>query len=207
MIFLKFHTMAGASSVPTALILGHSFVKRLQRDLRAGFDPRASRDFKLLGTASVCLHGVGGGTVHALMEKNVHVVRDLAPNIVILEMGTYDLSHAPPDVVGSAIDDLVSLLLNDYSVRVIGVCLVIPCGISFPHATFFLQQATILNEYVSVVLDHYPNVFFWSHDKFNSRFKDFFKPDGVHVNPLGQYFLYRSYRGAVLKATRLLKDS
>ena len=207
MIFLIFNTMAGASSVPTALILGHSFVKRLQRDLRAGFDPRASRDFKLLGTASVCLHGVGGRTVRALMEKDLHVVRDLAPDIVILEIGTNDLSHATPEVVGSAIDDLVSLLLNDYSVRVIGVCLVIPRGISFPHASIFLQQATILNQYVSVVLDHYPNVFCWSHDKFNSRFKDLYKPDGVHVNPLGQYFLYRSYRGAVLKATGLLKDS
>ena len=132
--------------------------------------------------------------VRALREK------DLPPDIVILEIGTNDLSHATPEVVGSAIDDLVSLLLNDCSVRVIGVCLVIPRGISFPHAS-------ILNQYVSVVLDHYPNVFCWSHDKFNSRFKDLYKPDGVHVNPLGKYFPYRSYRGAVLKATGLLKDS
>ena len=73
------------------------------------------------------------------------MVRDLAPDIVILEIDTNDLSHAPPDVVGSAIDDLVCLLLNDYFVRVIAVCLVIPRGISFPHAAFFLQQATILN--------------------------------------------------------------
>ena len=28
--------------------------------------------------------------------------------------------------------------------------------------------------------------------------------DGVHLDPLGQYFLYRSYRGAILKALNML---
>ena len=29
-------------------------------------------------------------------------------------------------------------------------------------------------------------------------------PDGVHSNPQGQYSLYRSYQGAILKALRFL---
>ena len=29
-------------------------------------------------------------------------------------------------------------------------------------------------------------------------------PDGVHVNSFGQYCLYRSYRGAILNALRML---
>ena len=51
------------SGVPSVLILGHSFVKRLKRDLRSHFDPRADGNFKLGGTVSVHLHGVGGRTV------------------------------------------------------------------------------------------------------------------------------------------------
>ena len=43
-----------AEVVPKALILGHSFVRRLKRDLDSGFDPRAASDFNLPGTASVC---------------------------------------------------------------------------------------------------------------------------------------------------------
>ena len=35
------------------------------------------------------------------------MVRDLAPDIVILEIGTNDLTHTPPEIVGSHIDDLV----------------------------------------------------------------------------------------------------
>ena len=75
--------------VPTALIQGHSFVKRLQRDLHRGFDSRASCDFNLSGTASVRLHGIGGRTVQTLHANDLHVVRDLAPDIVILEIGSY----------------------------------------------------------------------------------------------------------------------
>ena len=97
-----------AEVVPKALILGHSFVRRLKRDLDSGFDPRAASDFR--GTASVYLHGVGGRTVQTLQENDLHVIRDLAPDIVILEIGTNDLTHTPPEIVGSLIEDFVRLL-------------------------------------------------------------------------------------------------
>lgn len=42
---------------PTAFILRHSFVRRLNNDLRMGFDPRASLDFKPRYPASVRLYG------------------------------------------------------------------------------------------------------------------------------------------------------
>ena len=109
-----------AKVVPNALILGHSFVRRLKLDLELGFDPRAACDFNLRGTASVHLHGVGGRTVQTLEENDLHVVRDLAPDIVILEIGTNDLSHALPQTVGSQIEEFVRLLRRVYFVRVIG---------------------------------------------------------------------------------------
>ena len=40
-----------ASSPPTVLILGHSFVRRLSSDLRSNFDARAAKHFNLLGDA------------------------------------------------------------------------------------------------------------------------------------------------------------
>ena len=49
--------------VPTALILGHSFVRRFKHNLHQGSGSRASCDFNLFGTASLLLHGVGGRTV------------------------------------------------------------------------------------------------------------------------------------------------
>jgi len=195
-----------AEVVPKALILGHSFVRRLRRDLELGFDSRAAYDFRLRGTASVHLHGVGGRTVQTLQEDDLHVVRDLAPDIVILEIGTNDLTHTPPEIVGSNIDDLVRLLVRDFAVRAVGVCGVIPRGISVPHALSFWESASVLNQYVGVVLDDLSNVFCWSHAEFNSPRKGLYRRDGVHVNPTGQYLLYRSYRGAILTAVGLLGD-
>lgn len=181
-------------------------MKRLHCDLKAGFDARADSSFNLEGAATATLFGVGGRTVHKLRLHDLHVVRRLAPDVVILEIGTNDLSVLGPEVVGSSIEELVSSLLNDFAVSVIGVCHVIPRGDSFIHWAEFLQRAKILNNYVRVVLDPFPNVFCWSHKDFSSPHKDLYLADGVHVNPLGQYFLYRSYRGAILKASGLLRS-
>ena len=126
--------------------------------------------------------------------------------ISILEIGTNDLTYTPPEIVGSNIEDFLCLLQGKFSVRAIGVCGVIPRGIFVPHAMSFLHNALVLNQYFSVVLDDFQRVFCWSHAEFNSPHKDFYLRDGVHVNPTGQYFLYRSYRGAILKALGMLGD-
>ena len=193
-----------ATAVPKALILGHSFIRRLKSDLENKTQARFCANFHLNGTANVSLFGVGGRTVSKLLQFDLHVVRDCNPDIVILEIGTNDLSKEGPELVGSQIDDLVMLLIRDYSVRVIGVCLVIPRGIAYPDAAVFAQQADLLNIYLRTVLEQYKNVFCWEHKQLNSPFKDLYLSDGVHVNPAGQYFLYRSYRGAILKALSLL---
>ena len=95
-------------------------------------------------------------------------------------------------------------LVGTASVKVVAVCLVIPRGIRSPGATDFAQKAIILNNYLRVVLEPYQSVFCWTHKVFNSPFKVLFLPAGVHVNPAGQHFLYRSCRGAILKALTLL---
>lgn len=195
-----------SSSAPKVLILGHSFVKRLESDLKTTFDARADRNFHLEGTATVHLFGVGGRTVEKLRRCDLHMVRRLAPDVVILEVGTNDLWDVKPEVVGSSIEELVTLLLDAFSVSVVGVCHVIPRGVSFTNWEEFLQRAEILNNYVRVVLQPFPKAFCWTHRDFSSPHKDLYLADGVHVNSLGQYFLYRSYRGAILNALGLLRS-
>ena len=53
-------------------------------------------------------------------------VSALKPDVSILEIGTNDLVANRPEVVGSEIDDVVQLLQQSNSVRVIGVCEAIP---------------------------------------------------------------------------------
>jgi len=203
-----------ANAIPKVVILGHSFVKRLQSDLKVPFDARADSNFHLEGTATVHLFGVGGRTIEKLHRYDLHVVTHLAPDVVILEVGTNDLSNVRPEVVGSSIEEvvgssieeLVGSLLDNFLVTMVGVCHVIPRGISFTDWEDVLQRAAILNNYVRVVLEPFPNAFCWTHKDFSSPHKDLYLADGIHVNPLGQYFLYQSYRGAILQALGRLRS-
>ena len=110
-----------ASSAPSVLLLGHSFIRRLRIDLRSHFDSRSDDTFGLSDDAIVHLHGVGGLTV-ARLRSDLGIVSSLSPQVVILELGTNDLARLPPEVAGSEIEELVRILLDPFSVRVIGVC-------------------------------------------------------------------------------------
>ena len=131
----------------------------------------------------------------ARLRRDLRVVSSLSPKVVILKIGTNDLAGLRPEVTGSEIEELVRLLLDTYSVRVIGVCEVIP-----------RVQAMVLSHYLRGVLDLIPNVFCWQHHGFRNPSVHPYLPDGVHMNPGGQYGLYRSYRGAILKAVRMLSS-
>ena len=149
-------------------------------------------------------NGVGSRTAPKLRSFDLHVIETLVPDVFILEVGTNDQSRARPEVVGSYIDYFVHSILSNSSVKVLGVCHVIPRGASFPDADQFARMAAVLNYYVSVVLETLPSVFCWTHRDFTSPLKDLYLPDGVHLNPTGQYLLYISYRGAILHALRSL---
>ena len=125
------------------------------------------------------------------------VVSALKPDVIILEIGTIDNR---PEVVSSKIDDLVQLLLQSYSVRVISVCEVIP----HVRAPFFNAAAPILDQYLTHVLELCPHVFSLRHTGSSNPTVSPYFPNGVHLNLQGQYSLYRSYQGAILKALRLL---
>ena len=86
------------------------------------------------------LHRVGGFTVERL-RRDLGIVSSLSPQVVILEIGTNDLTRLRPEVTGSEIEELVCLLLDTFSVRVIGVCEVLPRA----RAPFFNDTALILN--------------------------------------------------------------
>ena len=92
-----------------------------------------------------------------------------------MELGTNDL-----EVTGSEIEELVRLLLDTFSVRVIGVCEVLPRV----GAPFFNGAASILNQYLCGVLEPIPNVFCWRHRGFDNPSVHPYLPDGVYVNSL-----------------------
>ena len=70
---------------------------------------------------------IGGRTVKTLRRYDFGAVSAINPDVSILEIGTNDLVANCPELVVSEIDDVVQLLQQSYSKRVIRVCEVIPC--------------------------------------------------------------------------------
>ncbi len=133
------------------LILGHSFVRRLQSDLKARFDERAVIDFDLQGTTDIYTHGVGGRTVPKLRKFDLGLIAKIFPEIVILEIGTNVLVNSSPEVVGSYIEEMVRHLISHYSVRAVVLCHVTPRMTR--QSSKFNEKATLLNQYIFGIYD------------------------------------------------------
>ena len=104
--------------------LGHSFVRNLSSFLASS--RVCASDFGLSDSAGISLFGVGGYTVDKVIQFDLDVVRNSKPDIVILELGTSDLTSLPPvSVSGSALEELVQSLHCEIDARVIGVFQVI----------------------------------------------------------------------------------
>jgi len=132
------------------------------------------------------------------------VAESFAPDIVILELGTNDLSSRHPLPVGSDIEELVRLLHTTYRVKVICVCQTIRREAA---TEAFNEGVGMLTKYLRVVLEPIPYAFFWGHRGFWNPKSNIYSRDGVHLNNNGQFKLYRSLRGAVLKSIRLLAQT
>ena len=105
---------------PRVPILGHSFVHRLH-----SFIVSSSNLTLSLGIAEpivVKWHGIGGRTIAKVLAHDLRVVESFQPHLVILELGTNDLSHLDPTTVGSSLEDLAQVLHSRYRVQRVVVC-------------------------------------------------------------------------------------
>ena len=169
---------------PKILILGHSFIRRLEYFVAA--NPNLDHQFLLTALATFKWHGVGGRTVAKTMQYDLPVVASFAPDIVILQLGTNDLSRLDPLVVGSAIEELVTILHDTYNVKLVCVCQTL-----LGSNPVFNARVRALNSYVKTFLEALPYSFFWGHRGFwNSSLpvvKAFFSELGPGLTPI--YFM------------------
>lgn len=183
---------------PRVLILGHSFIRRLH-DFIESDSGHLDLTFHLTASAHIRWRGVGGRTIAKTVKFDLGILHSFHPDIVIVQLGTNDLTSRPPLQVGSAMEDFVHLLHDSYGVKDVCVCQTIRQR----SAVVFNQRVDILTRYLRVVLEPIPYAIYWGHRGFWRARNSFFSADGIHLNSRGQYKLYRSLRGAVLKSLRV----
>ena len=193
------------SPKPDVLIVSHSFVRCFELFLSEGIDTKVQQNLNLSCSAQITFLGVGGRTVHKLSKFDLHLVRCLQPQIVILEIGSNDLSppDARPKVVGSKIETLVQRLHAECQVETIVVCQTINRAAGLRDPPSFNDRVALLNQYLSIVLETLPFAVFWRHKGLRQPTVRILCRDRVHLNAKGQYARYWSYRGTILSAIKL----
>lgn len=186
-------------------VSGHSYIKRLHRDLCIPQLHESNVHFGL-DNVKVTWHYTGGLTIDSFMEKHYSVIQNLKPNIVFLQLGENDMDSYHINALDIA-SDLIDLA---QSLRDSGVQHVIigqlfqryKCRSITPEQ--FNAKILIANQFLDLQLNQDSNharpAKFWKHIRLQHSRKQLMDPDKVHlmVDP-GLKRLYRSIRGALLK--------
>ena len=104
------------------LILSHSFLHCLKKFLATNHSVDFLSNFNLSNDLWIRWHGTGGRTISQTIQSDLGVVALFAPDVVILQVGTNELTFLSAFEVGSALEDLTRLLSESYGVKHICVC-------------------------------------------------------------------------------------
>ena len=151
------------------LILGHSLIRRLNSFITDS--THLDHRFMIHEAAQFKWYGVGGRTVEKTIRCDLHVVESFVPHIVILQLGTNDLSHLDPLVAASEIEDLVSILYEEHSVQQICVCQTL----IRKNDAAFNARVKALTKYLKVLPEPIPYFFFGGSQRFLEYFAEIFR--------------------------------
>ena len=182
------------------LIKGHSFVHQLQAFVQKRRHTECLSSLK--SNAEVIFHGIGGRTISKFREYDLNVVKEIAPYIIILKLGSNDLLKLPPQRVGSELESLVQDLHNTFCIKFVVVSQVLRCYTK--DSVDFNCKVGKLHWYLKVVLERLPYCYYWRHRGFWNCNPNLYLSDGIHLNSLGNYKFMHSIRGAILKALKLV---
>lgn len=124
------------------------------------------------------------------LQFDLPVVASFAPDIVILQQETIDLSRLELLVVGSSFEELITILHDTYSVKLICVCQTL-----LRSDPVFNTRVRAFNKYVQTLLEPFPYVFFWGHRGFWNASQRFHARDGVHLNRQGNISFFGASEG------------
>ena len=191
--------MAAKSGPRRALILGHSYIRRL-----GDFCHISGRDNLCLDHDQILVsfRGIGGARVAALWDL-LNLIHQFEPDVLTLQIGGHDLDWLTSDQVAHSIIQFLHYLADHFHLPCVYVCQLLP-HISpriLPH--FYNNVAVprtnqILATYLNVN-QRIPGTSFWYHSKGLATLRpDFYLPAGVHLSPRSMLSYYKRVRGTVL---------
>ena len=92
------------------------------------------------------------------------MVKEIAPDVIILELGSNDLVKLSPQTVSSELESLVQDLRNMFSIKFVLVSQALRCYMK--DSVDFNCKVGKLHQYLKVVLEHLPYCHYWCHRGF-----------------------------------------
>ena len=198
-----------------ALLLGHSFVCRLDDFIHVSKDVRITKNFNLTELVTK-FQGYRGATLTTVKSCGQAVVNQYKPDIVVLQLVSNDLCQRDA-TVDQIFANLVEFVINlrysnNTNVRRVIVNQVlyrIPPKRRIRYAvdtTWFNSRVDELNHRLDEYFKHVDGVTFYRLSGFWSEAsrQAVFDPDGVHLNHAGNRKYYNNIRAALVTALRQL---
>jgi lysophospholipase L1-like esterase len=194
------------------MILGHSFARRFRDFL---LTDKFVQPHLGLSDCTVQVHGVGGWKVTDMMRDGESRIELFWPEMLFLMIGDNDVGKGhSPETIAAHVLASASLLKKRYAVEEVKIVQLWP---RYPGtekrkgltAMEYNAQAVKVNEELEngareltgIKLLSFDFVAFPCQDlQKYKRLQSNYKEDGVHLNPSGQFRLYRSLQTAVIKA-------
>ena len=113
-----------------------------------------AKNLSLDGDLLIRWHGIGGRTVSKTREYDLGVAEGFGPSVVLMQLGTNDLTTISAVETGSAIEDLCPLLYESYGVELICVCQTL----YRKDASSFNKRVDLLTKYLKTVKGLNPGI-------------------------------------------------
>ena len=161
-----------------------------------------------LNPARVAIYwkGLGVAVVRKNAKKTLWQFKDciasVCPVVLVLSIGSNDLSRACPDLTCNRIMEFIDYCVNEIKVEHIVLLELLS---RLYDGALFNQNVLDTNQALKEAITSRNDVHFWEHTRqnFSGRLLDtFVSDDGTHMNPQGLIKFYVSVRGAVLVAEK-----
>lgn len=185
-------------------------MKRLRNAMLRGSDPRLAVDFGL-SQAQVTFVAQGGWKIHDAQQASAQIAAS-RPDFLIVQVGSNDLSdvrHTDSIKVANDVLTLARHLCTISGAKGAIICHLTQRGQSSrlpstSHVNGYNAQIQLANRYVKEVLGAglEPQLISWPHKGMTQSMAHLLRDDGTHVNDDGQILLYKSIRGAIIRAAK-----
>lgn len=179
------------------IILGSSHIRRLHEYISSFGITNCGLNVRLF---DVTLYGMGGmrlfsPTASRRVAHHISCIHVHTPDLLILTVGSNDIMSQHPNRIAHALMGMAGYAIAA-GVRHVSISLILFRGTSTFNARVMSANLAIMR---CVRRMNNPRIRFWRHRGMVWPRPELLSLDGVHLNARGNYRLYRSLRGCILR--------